>query len=341
MDKSPLPQLTHLCILIFIAFFVLSCQGVHQATPQPTPQPAPQPPPVNTGSDTVFNGVLMWKGDSSESGLYGAETTLTPANVNMNQFGLIGNFQADGIVMAQPLFISALDMGGGGTQDVVIIATEHDSVYAIDAENPGGGSLWERHYLDPANGITTMPDNFGGRTTLGGEVGITGTPYIDATTGALYFVTTLSRNGTPEQWLRAIDVRTGNDFGPGSVQITASVPGDGKGSVNGQIPFDSSNQNQRPGLTKVNGAILVAWGSFSDWGVYHGWLMAFDPSTLQQIAVFNPTTQAQSIDSASGPSDYGGGGAFWQGGGSSGGGWRREHLSQCSGRQLQRRPGRQ
>jgi len=307
MDKSPLPQLIYPFILLLIALFVLSCQSMHQPTLQSNN-------PVDTASDPKFQGVLMWKGDSSESGLYAAEKMLTPANVNVNQFGRIGRFQADGIVMAQPLFIPALDMGNGSTHDVVIIATEHDSVYAIDAENSGGGSLWERHYVDPTSGVTTMPDSFGGRTTLGGEVGITGTPYIDATTGVIYFVTTLARNGVPEQWLRALDVRTGKDFGPGSVQITASVPGDGKGSVNGQIAFDASNQNQRPGLTKVNGAILVAWGSFSDWGVYHGWLMAFDPSTLRQIAVFNPTTQAQSIDSASGPSDYGGGGAFWQGG---------------------------
>ena len=273
-----------------------------------------QPPAVSPPSDPQLTGVLMWKGDSSESGLYAAETTLTPANVNVNQFGRVASFQADGIVMAQPLFVSALDLGDGATHDVIIVATEHDSVYAIDAGNPGGGPLWERHYVDPASGVTTMADMFGGRTTLGGEVGITGTPYIDAATGVLYFVTAIARNGVPEQWLRALDVRTGKDFGPGSVQITASVPGDGKGSVNGQIAFDPSNQNQRPGLTKVNGAILAGWGSFSDWGVYHGWLMAFDPSTLQQIAVFNPTTQAQSIDSASGPSDYGGGGAFWQGG---------------------------
>jgi len=302
MDKSPLRRLTHSAVLSLIALFVLSCQGMQQSVP------------VDKKSDANFKGVLMWKGDPSENGLYGSETTLTPANVNVNQFGRIGSFQADGLVIAQPLFLSSLDIGDGSTHDVVIVATEHDSVYAVDAKNPGGGSLWERHYVDPSSGVTTMADNFGGRTTLGGEVGITGTPYIDATTGVLYFVTAIARNGVPEQWLRAVDVRTGKDVGPGSVQVTASVPGDGKGSVNGQIAFDPSNQNQRAGLTEVNGAILVAWGSFSDWGVYHGWLMAFDPSTLQQIAVFNPTTQAQSTDVASGPSDYGGGGAFWQGG---------------------------
>ena len=309
MDNGRLPRLIHSFILLLIALFVVSCQGTNQLPPA-----ANQPPAVNPPSDPQLTGVLMWKGDSSESGLYAAETTLTPANVNVNQFGRVASFQADGIVMAQPLFVSALDLGDGATHDVIIVATEHDSVYAIDAGNPGGGPLWERHYVDPASGVTTMADMFGGRTTLGGEVGITGTPYIDAATGVLYFVTAIARNGVPEQWLRALDVRTGKDFGPGSVQITASVPCDGKGSVNGQIAFDPSNQNQRPGLTKVNGAILAGWGSFSDWGVYHGWLMAFDPSTLQQIAVFNPTTQAQSIDSASGPSDYGGGGAFWQGG---------------------------
>jgi hypothetical protein len=256
----------------------------------------------------------MWKGDSSETGLYSNETTLTPANVNVSQFGRWGSFAADGIVMGQPLYLSQLNMGAAGTHNVIIFATENDSVYAIDADNLTAPALWEREYVDPANGVTTMTDSFGGRTTLGGKVGITGTPYIDITTGAVYFVTTQSRNGVPEQWLRALDIHTGNDFGPGSMKIQASFPGDGKSSVNGQIAFDPSIQNQRAGLTKANGAIIVAWGSFSDWGVYHGWLMAFDPATLNLLAVFNPTPQAQAVDAANGPADHGGGGAFWQGG---------------------------
>lgn len=264
-----------------------------------------------TGS---VSGVLQWKGDASRKGLYSQETTLTTSNVNVAAFGRLGSFKADGIVMAQPLYVANVKMDQTGIHNVILIATENDSVYAMDADNPGAGSLWERHYVDPAKGITTLPDNFGGRTTLGGQVGITGTPFVDATTGIMYFVTTVSNNGVAEQWLRAIDTRTGNDFGPGSVKIEASVPGDGKGSVNGQIAFDPSNQNQRAGLTEVNGSILVAWGSFSDWGVYHGWLMAFDPAKLELKAVFNPTTQYQANDAANGPADHGGGGAFWQGG---------------------------
>jgi hypothetical protein len=255
----------------------------------------------------------MWKGDTSDKGLY-TDTVLTPVNVTAATFGRLGSFQTDGNLIAQPLYVANLDLGQAGTHNVIIVATEHDSVYAIDADNPGTTSLWERHYTDATNGITTMPDNFGGRTTLGGEVGITGTPFIDAQSGVMYFVTTLSRNGVPEQWLRSVDIKTGKDAGPGGVKIAASAPGDGKGSANGQIAFDPSLQNQRVGLTKVNGSILVAWGSFSDWGVYHGWLMAFDPSTLALQAVFNPTTQFQATDAANGPADHGGGGAFWQGG---------------------------
>lgn len=315
MGKLPLPRLSAALFVVGLTIYLLNCQAT-RSTPPSTPNPPSTPvptPPVQQKSSSV-TGVLMWKGDPSESGTYSSETTLTTANVNVSQFGQLGSVKVDGIVMGQPLYVSNLDMGATGKHDLLIVTTEHDSVYAFDADNPGAGSLWERHYVDLTNGITTMPDSFGGRTTLGGEVGITGTGYVDASTGILYFVTTLSHNGAPEQWLRAIDIRTGQDYGPGGVQIQASVPGTGRGSVNGQIAFDPSNQNQRVGLTEVNKGIVVAWGSFSDWGVYHGWIMAYDPATLKQVAVFNPTPDYQSTDAASGPSDYGGGGAFWQGG---------------------------
>jgi hypothetical protein len=304
MRMRHLPRIARSLFLITASAYLVSCQGISDL---PT---TPQIPSTNPS----FTGVLMWKGDTSETGLYSHETTLTPANVNAKNFGRWGSFQADGIVMGQPLYVSQLDMGTAGTHNVIIFGTENDSVYAIDADNPTAPAFWQRSYIDLANGVTTLPDNFGGRTTLGGQVGITGTPYIDLATGVVYFVTTLARNGVAEQWLRALDIRTGNDYGPGSVKIQASVPGDGKASVNGQIAFDPSIQNQRAGLTKTNGAIIVAWGSFSDWGVYHGWLMAFDPATLGMLAVFNPTTEAQAVDAANGPADHGGGGAFWQGG---------------------------
>lgn len=310
MRKPRLSLLLLVGVILAVVFLMMNgCGGggMNQ-TPAPPPPPRTPPPPA-----PHLSGVLMWKGDQSGQGLYGQETTLTPANVNATHFGLIGRFNADGLLIAQPLYVANVDTGSG-THNLIIIATEHCSVYAIDADQPSSGSLWERHYLDPANGITAQLDTFGGRSTFNGEVGITGTPVIDAVNGALYFVTMYLHNGVSEQWLRALDIRTGQDFGPGSMQILASVPGDGKGSVNGQIAFDPSIQNQRMGLTKVNGSIIVAWGSFSDKGVYHGWLMAFDASTLKLQAAFNPTPQAQTGDPLNGPSDNGGGAGLWAGG---------------------------
>src|ERR1700759_5111327 len=88
-----------------------------------------------TGSGNAA-GVFMWKGDSSGSGLYANETLLSAANVTVDQFGRQGSFQADGLLVAQPLYVANLDMGQAGTHNVIIVATEHDSVYAIDADNP-------------------------------------------------------------------------------------------------------------------------------------------------------------------------------------------------------------
>jgi hypothetical protein len=287
----------------------LGCQGGSQVGGDPGSGSGSGP----SSSSGQLSGVLRWKGDNSGNGVYAGETTLTTTNVNPGQFGAVGSFHADGLLIAQPLYIANVPMQGG-THNIILLASEHDSVYALDADNLNAAPLWERHYLDAGQGITPMPDNFGGRTALGGEVGITGTPVIDPSTGAAYFVTTYLHNGTVEQWLRSIDIHTGQDYRAGSVLIQASVPGDGKASVNGQIAFDPSVHNQRAGLTEVNGSILVAWASYSDWGVYHGWLMAFDASTLKLQAAFVPTPESQPDDPAGGPADHGGGGGFWQGG---------------------------
>lgn len=262
-----------------------------------------------TGTDVQFNGVLMWKGNITGNGVYASEKALTPQNVNPGQFGKIGEFYFTGVVASQPLYVEGVDMGAKGVHNIAIVTTERDEVLAFDVSTKTGDPIWRRSYLEP--GVTTAPDNYGGRSTMGGEIGITGTPVVDPATGAMYFVTMLSRNGVIEQWLRSIDIRTGADYGVGSMQIKASVAGDSPGNVNGQIVFDPSIQNQRPGLVLFNGNVLIAWGSFSDWGVYRGWLMAYDKKTLQQTAVFSPATQFQAEDDAHGPADHGGGAAFW------------------------------
>lgn len=313
MRTKLLTQALSFFFLLSLVFFNASCSGIGSGpvTPVPPGGGGSNNPPPPTGSGQI-SGVLTWKGDTSGKGLYSNETVLTPQNVNVQSFGKIATHPVDGIVMAQPLVVTGLDMGAKGTHDVVIVATEHASVYAFDVADPNAGPLWERHYA--VNGATPAPDNFGGRTTIGGEIGITGTPVIDPNTGALYFVTMLQANGVVDQWLRAVDIRTGNDFGPGTMKIQASYPGTGVGSVNGSVHFDPLNHNQRAGLTFANGSLIICWGSFSDWGVYHGWVMAYNPANLQQIAAYTTTPDHQDQDYAFGPADFGGGAAVWQGG---------------------------
>ncbi len=269
---------------------------------------APPPPP---DTEHQLQGVFRWKGSESGNALYSAGT-LTPQSVNSSGFGQLARYHVGGDIQAQPLYVSNLDMGSAGVHNVVIVATEHDDIAAFDADGKVPQALWSRSYLGP--GITTGTAIFGGRTSLGPEVGITGTPVIDPVTGAMYFVTLIVENGGIEQWLRAVDVRTGMDFGPGSVKVQAAIPGDGPGSNNGQISFDPSVENQRAGLALAGGQVLIAWGSFSDSGVYRGWLMAYDPKPMKQTAIFSPATQYQAQDAANDPADHGGGGSFWAAG---------------------------
>jgi hypothetical protein len=293
-------------LLGFSAALVLILQACGGGQVPAEPASAPPPPPPIT--EAQLQGVFRWKGSDSGNGLYTAGK-LTPQSVNLSGFGPLARYHVSGDIQAQPLYVSNLDMGSAGVHNVVIIATEHDDITAFDADGKVPQALWSRSYLGP--GITTATAIFGGRTGLGPEVGITGTPVIDPVTGAMYFVTLIVENGVIEQWVRAVDVRTGMDFGPGSVKVQATIPGDGPGSNNGQISFDPSVQKQRSGLALAGGQVLIAWGSFSDSGIYRGWLMAYDAKTLQQTAVFSPATQYQAQDAANGPSDHGGGGAIW------------------------------
>jgi hypothetical protein len=305
-SSVPVPSRLLIVWMIVGVMFSVACGTGPSGSTTPTPTPDPQKPP------TTASGVFQWKNDHSGSGNYGAETKLTPTNVNPTQFGKLGDFTVDGNVLAQPLYVSGLTMADGTVHDVVLVATEHNSVYAFDADKPGTASLWERHYNQ--NGATSAPDNYGGRTSVGGEIGITGTPVIDPSTMVIYFSTMQAVNGGIHQFLRAVNLKDGKDFGPGTVEITASVTGDGRGSVDGKIAFDPAIQNQRAGLVLSNGKVIIGWGSFSDWGVYHGWLMAYDAATLTQTAVFNTAPDYQGIDFANGPADHGGGASIWGGG---------------------------
>jgi hypothetical protein len=176
-----------------------------------------------------------------------------------------------------------------GTFNLVFVATENDSVYAFDADGKVTSFLWKRSFLDPTHGITSVPQSdVGGPITP--EYGITSTPVIDSSTNTMYLVAFTKENGSYLQRLHALDITTGADKPGSPVLITASVAGTGVGNDGaGHIPFQPRIQLQRPALLLTGGVVYIAWGSFNDMGPYHGWVMAYNAATLQQVAVWNST----------------------------------------------------
>jgi hypothetical protein len=245
--------------------------------------------------------VLTYHNDLSRTGQNLKETQLTPATVSSGQFGQLFSYPVDGQVYAQPLYLPGVIVPGKGIHNVVFVATEHDSVYAFDADNDLGAPLWHASFLNPAVGVTTASAADLECAAIAPEVGITATPVIDASTGTLYVVamTEEGSNGEFVHRLHALDVTTGAERPGSPVEIQASAPGTGDGST--IVQFKPWLYKERAGLLLLNGTVYTAWSSQCDSGNYHGWMLGYDARTLQQTAVFTDT-----------PNWYAG--AFWQGG---------------------------
>jgi hypothetical protein len=251
--------------------------------------------------------VLTCHNDNARTGLNPNEKILSPATVNSNSFGKLFSLPVDGPVYAQPLYVSNVQIPNKGTHNVVFVATQHDSVYAFDADSNTGSNavpLWRRSFINPAAGITAVPasEAAGGPNcqTFVGEVGIVGTPAIDAASQTLYVVARTKEPLPPPnnqtivqvQRLHALDITTGNERSNSPVAITASVPGTGAGSSGGFVQFNPFQELQRPGLLLVGGVVYLSWCSYCDIDPYHGWIIGYDAQTLQQVAVFNTTPNA-------------------------------------------------
>ena len=262
--------------------------------------------------------VLKSHNDLANTGQNLRETTLTPALLRSGQFDLLFRVPMDAEVgpnvahnlsgvqiYAQPLYMAGLSLPDGTRHNVLFVATEHDTVYAFDADT--GAPLWKR--TDIADGLKHQ--TFPGNGDLQPEIGITGTPVIDPTTGTLYLVT-LTRTGgglAPadfHQKLIALDCATGADkFAPNfPIEIKATSMGTEGRPETGPIPFRPDLANQRCGLVLNNGKIYIAWASFQDKGPYHGWVMAYDARSGTQKAALNISPSV---------AQYGAG--IWQSGG--------------------------
>ena len=237
--------------------------------------------------------VLTFHNDNAHTGANLGETTLTLTNVNSLTFGKTGQAAVDGAVYTQPLIKSNLLIPGKGFHNVVYAATEHDSVYAFDADTLA--PLWRRAFINPALGVTAVSNDDVQSSDIGPEIGITGTPVIDPASKTLYVVTKIKITNAAgigfDQQLHALDLATGAEKFGGPISIRATVPGNGDGSINGQVGFDPLKENQRSALTLSNGVVYVAFASYGDNMPYHGWVLGYDARTLKQTFVYNATAQ--------------------------------------------------
>ena len=239
--------------------------------------------------------VLTQRNDISRSGVNSSETILTPANVATG-FGRLFSYSVDGYVYAQPLYMPNVTITGKGVHNVIFVVTEHDSVYAFDADSNAGANalpLWQITLLDAnhgaAAGATTVPSADVLTNDIVPEIGITSTPVIDANTKTIYLVGKTKESGTYFERLHALDIASGAEKLGGPVDLGGSVPGNGNGSVSGTLAFDPLWENQRAGLLLLNGIIYMGFAAHGDQGPWHGWLLAYNATTLQRTGAFCTT----------------------------------------------------
>jgi immunoglobulin I-set domain protein/putative pyrroloquinoline-quinone-binding quinoprotein len=242
----------------------------------------------NSATLTVAAGTAMargvdvttYKNDVNRSGQNLAESTLTLANVASSTFGLLRLLPVDGRVDAQPLYLSALSVAGS-TFNTVFAATEHDSVYAFDADS--GAILWHVSLL----GTGEMPSDNRGCSQVTPEIGITSTPVIDRAAGAhgtIYAVAMSIDSGSNyHQRLHALDVATGAELLNGPVEISASFPASGTATSS----FDGKSYEERAALLLSNGTIYTSWTSHCDNAPYGGWIIGYAENSLARNGALN------------------------------------------------------
>jgi len=239
---------------------------------------------VNSATASAID-VVTYHNDIARTGQNLNETILTTANVNSTTFGKIRSLSVDGKVDAQPLYLASLQNVGGGTHNVVYVATEHDSVYAFDADS--GAQLWKVSML----GASETTSDARGCDQVVPEIGITATPVIDRTAGpqGVIYVVAMSKSasGNYFQRLHALDVTTGAELFGGPQDIRATFPGTGDNSSNGNVIFDPAQYKERAALVLLNGVVYTTWASHCDIRPYTGWIIGYNQTNLAQTSVLN------------------------------------------------------
>lgn len=246
------------------------------------------------------DNISVWQrgGDYARTNANNKETILNTRNVNVNQFGKLFSRQVLGHVYAQPLYIPNLTMPQtNAVHNVLFVATMGNNIYAFDADDPNRPEpLWQRNFgptIPIADGMIGAPSaHCAVYTDILLEVGIVSTPVIDQQTNTLYFVNVNKESHDPyivRHRLHAIDIYTGVERPNSPVLIEASVPGSGDGSENGILKFNSLTQNQRLALTIIDDLIYFGFASYCTKPPYHGWIFAYDKTTLERKFYFCTT----------------------------------------------------
>ncbi|MDB5134426.1 MAG: hypothetical protein JWP37_1029 [Mucilaginibacter sp.] len=268
--------------LILIVLFCISCKKKETTKPQVQ---------IADVSNDQHISVLTQHNNNTRAGWNSQETKLTTSNVNAQHFGKLFTLTVDDQVYAQPLMAGNLTIGSGN-HNVAYIATVNNTIYAYDGDS--GKLYWKKNYTvtgmrPPKN--TDMTGACGGQyQDFSGNIGLVGTPVIDSAAQTIYFVARSTSNGTSfVQYLHAVNLVDGSERTGSPVKITATYAGNGDGSINNVLTFDAQRQNQRQGLTLLNGIVYVTFSSHCDWGPYHGWILGYNSQSLQQQIVYNDT----------------------------------------------------
>ncbi|MBV9876685.1 MAG: pyrrolo-quinoline quinone [Verrucomicrobia bacterium] len=241
-------------------------------------------------SPVLATDVLTFHNNSARTGLNDHETILTPTNVSQDSFGLLFNLSVDGKVDAQPLYVSSVPIRGVGRRNVVIVATEHDSVYAFDAD---AGTLYWHVSVLAGNEV---PSDQRGCEQITPEIGISATPVIIRPSdglGTIYLVAMSKSAATKKtvvyhQRLHALSLADGSEIAGSPVEIEASFPGKGPGNDGGgHVIFKPANYKETAALLLNANIVYTAWTSHCDMAPYTGWIIGYHVHSLTRVNVLN------------------------------------------------------
>lgn len=226
---------------------------------------------------TDLAGVFTWHNNLSRDGSNVQEYALTPALVTTTTFGKLFTCSIDAAAYAQPLWVANVSMSGG-KHNVVYAVTQHDTIYAFDADASPCQTLATKSLLGANE--TWLGSGDVGTGDISPDIGIVGTPVIDPATSTIYVVSK-SKAATGTSYVQRLHALRLSDLSE-QPNSPSQVAAGGSGTF-------ALIQNQRAGLVLSGNSVYVTWASHGDNGPYHGFIYQFDKTSLSQTATFNDT----------------------------------------------------